>query len=168
MSIKNTLPVILSGLAMYFAFGLKAQSICFNFTNGTNASFNLNELRKITFDANSLKIHLWDGSMNSWLISSIDNNLYNETLPETEEGHVTAYPNPSSSDLHLLIKLPKEDNIQIDLFDACGTLINEKKINNINPGIFLETVDLSHLNVGFYTLRITGQNLSDVIKIIKN
>jgi len=168
MPIKNRLPILLSGLVMSCAFCHTAQSICFNFTNGTNASLNVNELRKITFDTNSMKIHLWDGNMYSWNISSIDNYLYNKSLPEIEEGHVTAYPNPSSSDLHLLIKLPTEDDIKIELFDTRGTLINEKKISNINPGMFLETLDLNQLNVGFYTLRITGQNLSDVLKVIKN
>jgi hypothetical protein len=168
MSIKNTLPMLLSGIALSFAFVLRSQSICFNFTNGTNSCFNLNELRKITFDANSMILHLWDGNMYSWNISTIDKYVYNESLSVTEEGHVTAYPNPSSSDVQLMFNLPKEDDIRIELFDSRGTLINEKKISNANPGLFQATLDLSQLNLGFYTLRIIGQNFSDVTKVMKN
>ena len=160
--------MLLSGMALSFAFVLRSQSICFNFTNGTNSCFNLNELRKITFDANSMILHLWDGNMYSWNISTIDKYVYNESLSVTEEGHVTAYPNPSSSDVQLMFNLPKEDDIRIELFDSRGTLINEKKISNANPGLFQATLDLSQLNLGFYTLRIIGQNFSDVTKVMKN
>jgi len=56
---------------MLFTTELNAQSIHFNYTDGTNASYNLEDVRKITFDADVMNLHLWDGSVYSWNVSTI-------------------------------------------------------------------------------------------------
>ena len=48
-----------------------AQSIHFNFIDGTNTSYNLEDLRKITFDADVMNLHMLDGSLYAWNVSTI-------------------------------------------------------------------------------------------------
>ncbi len=50
-------------LTLLFNIELRAQSVHFNYGNGTNASYNLSDLRKITFDADLMNMHLFDGTV---------------------------------------------------------------------------------------------------------
>ena len=58
-------------LTLLFNIELRAQSVHFNYGNGTNASYNLSDLHKITFDADLMNMHLFDGSVFSWPIANV-------------------------------------------------------------------------------------------------
>ncbi len=49
---------------LYTSFS-HAQSIYFNYTDGTNAAYNLADIRKITFDVDLMQLHMNDGSIYS-------------------------------------------------------------------------------------------------------
>ena len=88
-------------LTLLFTAGLRAQSIHFKFTDDTKASYKLQDVRKITFDADVMNLHLRDGSVYAWNVSTIGHYLYNELPLNVEEWlnqanvwDVTVYPNP--------------------------------------------------------------------------
>jgi hypothetical protein len=139
------LSIALLGLAMLFNVGLRAQSIHFNYTDGTNASYNIEDVRKITFDADVMNLHLLDGSVYAWNVSTI--------------GY--------STNLNVCYNLPKEDEITIALFDMQGKLILEKKIGNKISGEHQETLDLKDLPQGSYVCRITGKQNSITKQVVK-
>ena len=56
----------------------KAQSIYFNYTDGTNVAYNLIDVRKITFVSDEMNLQLMDGSIFSWNVSSIGHYQYDE------------------------------------------------------------------------------------------
>ena len=70
---KVFLLFLLLGLA---SISSKAQSIYFNYSNGTNAAYNLTDVRKITFVADEMNLQLFDGSVYSWNVSSIGHYQY--------------------------------------------------------------------------------------------
>ena len=86
-----------------------AQSLYFNFTNGTSSSYDLIDIEKITFDDDLMKLHLLDGSLFSWNVSSIghyeydENNVGNvdELLNEINSFNLNIYPNPVGDFLNI-------------------------------------------------------------------
>ena len=165
----------LLGMVMLFSFGLHAQSIDFNYTDGTNASYNLADMRKITFDADVMNLHLWDGSIYVWNVSTIGYYEYDESslnvqewLNNANELEVAIFPNPTCTNLNVRYNLPKEDVITIALFDMQGKLVLEKNMGKLSLGKHLESIDVSNLLKGTYMCHINGQHQSVTKSIIKN
>jgi hypothetical protein len=153
----------------------KAQSIYFNFTNGTNTSYNLDNVRKITFDNDLMNLHLWDGSIYAWNVSTIGYYQYEQTnlniqecLNDANSMDVSVFPNPTSSSFNVRFNLLKEDIISISLFDMLGNVISEKKIGKLVSGQYQETFDLTNLYQGIFICRIQGQYQSVTKTILQN
>jgi hypothetical protein len=167
--------ITLLGIAILITVGLRAQSIHFNYTDGTYASYNLEDVRKITFDADLMNLHLLNGTVYSWNVSTIGNYKYNESslnvqhwLNNDNNWEVVVFPNPTSSTLNVLYNLPKEDEITIELFDMQGKLIFSEKIGKQVSGEHHNAIDASNLTKGSYECRINGLQQSVTKTVIKN
>ena len=168
-------PIALLGMVMLFAVGLRAQSIHFNYTDGTNASYNLENVRKTTFNADLMNLHLLDGSVYTWNVSTIGHYQFDESTLNLQEllnninaWEVVIFPNPTSANFNVHYNLPKEDEITIALFDMQGKLILQKNLGKLVSGEHHQTVDASNLTKGTYVCRINGQQQSVSKTIIKN
>ena len=175
MTKNKSKPLAMLGITMLFAVGLRAQSIHFNYTDGTNASYNLEDVRKITFDANLMNLHLLDGSVYGWNVSTIGDYQYNESSLNVQEWlnsanawEVVIFPNPTSTNLNLRYNLPKDDEITIALFDMQGKLILQKSLGKQVSGEQQQTLDVSNLHEGSYVCRIKGQHQTVTKTVIKN
>lgn len=151
-----------------------AQSIHFNYTDGTNNSYNLQDVQKITFDADVMNMHLLGGSIYSWNVSSIGYYEYDESSVNIEEWlhqanawDVAVYPNPTNGFLNVQFNLPKEDKILIGLYDVQGKLVLEKSLGNSAAGEHKEMLDLTHLPNGTYVCRISGEHNTITKKVFK-
>jgi hypothetical protein len=174
VSLKS-LTIALLGIAMLFTVGLRAQSIHFNYTDGTNASYNLEDVRKITFDADVMNLHLLDGSVYAWNVSTIGYYEHDESSLNVQEWlnnanawEVVIFPNPTSTNLNVCYNLPKEDEITIALFDMQGKLILQKSLGKQVSGEQQQTLDVSNLTEGTYVFRIEGQHQTVNKTLIKN
>jgi hypothetical protein len=168
-------PIALLGITLLCTVGLRAQSIHFNYTDGTYASYNLEDVRKITFDADLMNLHLWDGSVYAWNVSTIGYYEYDESslnmqewINNANEWELVIFPNPASSHLHLQYNLPHEDAITIGLFDMQGKLMLQKNLGKQALGEHQETLDLTSIPQGTYTCRISGQQNAIIKTVVKN
>jgi hypothetical protein len=153
---------------------LHAQTIDFNYTNGTNASYNVSDVRKITFVNDIMNLHFNDGSVYSWNVSSIGYYTYDETLVNVDsyisklnELKMNIFPNPTNNFLNISFNLPVEDNLIIAIYDLQGKIIFEKHLGNLNAGINTETIDMIGLVASNYIFKIYGKNVSFSKTIIK-
>jgi hypothetical protein len=151
-----------------------AQSIYFNYTNGTEASYALADVRKITFDDDVMNLHFIDGSLYSWNVSTIGYYKYDESLLNVQEWlnqanarEVIVYPNPTEASVNLQFHVPVADDVSLSLMDAQGKLMLEKKLGALPPGVHHETLDLGHLPQGMYVCRIAGRQHSINKQIVK-
>jgi hypothetical protein len=167
--------IALLGIAMVFTEGLRAQSIHFNYTDGTNASYSLEDVRKITFEADLMNLHFWDGTVFAWNVSTIGYYEYDQSslnvlewINSANVWNVMVFPNPTSTDLNVSYNLPKEDEITIALFDMQGKLMLQKGSGKQVSGEHQETLDLTSIDQGKYVCRISGLKNAITKTVIKN
>jgi hypothetical protein len=164
---------------MFFALvvistSVKSQSVYFNYSDGTNATYNLADVRKITFVADEMNLQLLDGSVYSWNVSSIGNYQFDENplgvdelLNKANNWKVNVFPNPATNLLNVKYNLPAEDKILISVFDLQGKLLLEVNKSNRTKGEHEEILDISKFPAGQYVCRIIGQTNTISKNIIK-
>jgi hypothetical protein len=167
-------PLFILVLALLFSARLEAQSVHFSYTNGTGAAYNLQDVSKITFTADVLNLHLQDGTITSWNVSTIRYYDYNASLvniepilDEVNNWNLQLFPNPTKDEIQLKYNLPKEDKINISLYDLTGKLVLEKNAGSKNAGENQDNLDLRQLAAGNYICRISGERNSISKQIIK-
>lgn len=169
---KNILCISLFTMQILFATG---QSIYFNFSNGTSSSYNLIDVEKITFDQDVMQLHLLDGSLFSWNVSSISHYEYDENivgnagelLNEINSFNLKIYPNPVSEFLNLSYHLSKVDALQFEIYDLNGRLCTEKNVGPKTLGEHQEEIFIGYLPSGSYLLKVKGREWTITKKIIK-
>ena len=151
-----------------------AQSVYFNYTDGTNAGYNLEDVRKITFVADEMNLQLLDGSVYSWNVSTIGHYQYDENtigidelLNKANSWQVNVFPNPANNLLNIRYNLPAEDKITITIFDLQGKLLLETNAGARVKGEHQESLDISSLSAGQYVCRLSGQKNTISKNIIK-
>ena len=152
-----------------------AQSFHFNYTDGTNASYSLLDVRKINFDADVMNLYLWDGSVFNWNVSTIEHYEFDEPIVNMEELLISAnsfdlklFPNPTGSYLNISFHLPQSDQIFIRFFDLQGNVLIEKKLGVLPSKYCIESLDLTHIPAGAYICCISGLNFAINKQVIKN
>jgi len=160
--------------AILFTVISNAQSIYFNYSDGTNAAYNLADIRKITFDVDLMQLHMTDGNVYSRNVSTIGHYQYNQSsvnvenlLTDLNDWNLEVFPNPTSDVLHIRYHLPKEDKISISLFDLQGKLMMEQVAGEKLSGKNQDIIDLRQIAAGTYICRIIGTNNSISKQIIK-
>jgi hypothetical protein len=167
--------IFLSIPLFFFITTLPAQNVYFNFSDGTTATFDLAEIRKVDFSADVMNVHLWNGSVYAWNVSVI-NSFQPETDPVGVEDFqpiskamdVLLFPNPSTREVSLRYNLPNEDEVHYALLDAGGKHITEIKLGKQAPGDYQQVLNLSELSSGNYLIRFTGKNGTISKVLIKN
>jgi hypothetical protein len=151
-----------------------AQSIYFNYTDGTTATYALVDVRKITFDDDVMNLHFVDGSLYSWNVSAIGYYQYDESQVNVQEWlnqanalEVSVYPNPADARLNLQFNVPAPDDVTLSLMDAQGKLMLEKKLGTLASGVHYEVLDICHLPQGIYVCRISGRQHTITKQIVK-
>jgi hypothetical protein len=151
-----------------------AQSIYFNYTDGTTASYALVDVRKITFDDDVMNLHFVDGTLYAWNVSTIGYYQYEESAVGVEEvlgrgnaWQAMVYPNPASDMLHVRYELPAQEEVTIALFDAQGKQVLQKTLGKQTAGEHLVKFDIAHLLAGNYVCRISGRDSAISKQVVK-
>ena len=166
--------ILLGFIAMLISTISFSQKIHFNYTDSTKSSYGLEDVRKITFDGDLMNLHLLDGSLYAWNVSTIGHYEYEETALNTQEllkkanaWNLSVFPNPTSTNLNVSFNLPKADEMSIALYDLQGKVVLEKKLGTKAMGKYQELLNISALPNGVYVCRISGVHNSITKQIIK-
>lgn len=174
MTKNKSKPIALIGMVLLFTIGLRAQSIHFNYTDGTNAAYNLEDVRKITFQGDEMNLHLLDGSLYAWNVSTIGHYEYEESTLNAQElldkanaWNLSVFPNPTSTNFNVSFDLSQADEMSIAIYDMTGKVVLEKQLGKIAMGKHQEVINISALTNGAYVCQIAGGNNSITKQIIK-
>jgi len=78
-----------------------------------------------------------------------------------------AFPNPTTNNSNIEIKLPATGEFQVDLFNMNGELQRNIHYGQIERGTFRQLIEMSDLPPGMYLVTILSANYKETIRIIK-
>jgi len=81
--------------------------------------------------------------------------------------YIETYPNPTSDVLNVSIKRVTKENVVIRIADITGRIIMTQNVNSKETSI-IETLNLSNLTSGVYTITVESAGNREVQKVIKN
>jgi hypothetical protein len=140
MTNNNSKPIALLAIASLFTLGLRAQNVHFNFNDGTQQSYALQDVRKKTFSPSAISLHLTDGTIYSWNYDVLGNYIFEEQLgtgiDETAEAltPMRVYPNPTSGSLSVEYALEAETSVTIELRDMQGRTVRTMELGTLPAG----------------------------------
>ncbi len=116
------------------------------------------------------------GSFNYYCIRALNPNGEADSNPGDNERCfnltdqmilLNPYPNPFNNILHLKFLLPKSDNMNVQLIDASGKMIQTLYDGKAPKNLFEVKSDLQHLRVGTYSVRIRYRDNVVVKSVVK-
>ncbi len=146
-------------LLLLSAFFTNAQSIYFSFTDGTQAAYNIADVRNITFTGDVMNLNKTDGSTVAWNVSTIGNYRYEEgtvgatTIENTAE--VLIYPNPAQGKVNISYQLPVADVVSIGIYDLQGKAVKTWASEAKDAGEHELLWQAEDLPKGSYVLRLS-------------
>ena len=153
---------------------LKAQNtLVVKEKSGTQTSFILNSLRKLTFPAGSMIVNKTDGSTSTYAFSTIRSltfsDLINNVSPiaKKERSNLTLYPNPVIDQLQMSYEALQEGSVQAEIIDFQGRILHRQAIS-CQEGTNQATIPVAQLQRGLYLFRLQNGNNVETIKFIKN
>ena len=162
---------IVLGILLSTIASVNAQTIDFNYTDGTTSSYNLIDVRKITFDVDVMNLHLWDGTVYSWDVNTIGQYEHNEgtlgVLQTLNDLKIKIFPNPTEDLLNLNFHYPKQGKLIMELYDIAGNLVLNRDFIELDSGLNQQSIDVSEIKSGIYNCRLIFENYSITKKIIK-
>ncbi|HRG91135.1 MAG TPA: T9SS type A sorting domain-containing protein, partial [Chitinophagales bacterium] len=77
---------------------------------------------------------------------------------------VKLFPNPATNAVQLQIGLTQSDDLNLQLADVTGKLVMEQYLGEVNDKTF--TLNLSTIASGVYYIRISGNNVNTVQRLV--
>jgi hypothetical protein len=125
----NYFRIFLSFLILLFSTieNIFGENILISLSDGSLSSYDLTDVRKITFVTDSMSLHMTDGTVHSWSLDHIRNYRYDNSVDIGSlhsEAALKAFPNPSQSDITFAIDLDAAGPVSLRILDAYGRIIN--------------------------------------------
>lgn len=78
----------------------------------------------------------------------------------------TAYPNPAKNNVNLHFVTVKNENYNIEICNTLGQVIKTVSLTDLQPGVYNQTIDLTGLSQGIYTIKVSGKYAQGTEKLI--
>jgi hypothetical protein len=142
-----------------------AGSLPATMTNGTNYTYTFNTALDPSWNKNNLRyaVLLLDNSTGNVLNSA--STTYPEAVKDVElNNNVNIYPNPATDYLNVSFELNHSSNVQVQIIDALGQVVNQVANNTMESGVQNLNVNTANLTSGVYFVKIQTENNSLVQK----
>jgi hypothetical protein len=101
----------------------------------------------------------------SFHIGPVEINPLTTEIPKEFKLYNT-YPNPFNPSAKVKFDIPKNTNVNINVFDVNGRLVNEFLNSNLQAGSYVLEFNGNELSSGIYYLKISADNFFDARKMI--
>lgn len=157
--------------ALFLSTIVQGQIVNFNFQNSGQASFNAQEISKITLENDSTRVFLSTGTIQKWPSTDIksitytEGTLVNEITKNPNISELNLFPNPSEN--NLIISLPgiSTGPMTLRILDQNGRTVMNRRIEFDNNTYNL---NIEALQSGIYTLVLnteSGLLFKEIIKL---
>ncbi len=164
------LKVTLSLMLVIGLTGLQAQSLHVRQSPGTETSYPLGDIRKISFSEGNLEITNHFNSTSSYALSALSNLSFSDIVLSIIDAEkfgdlsLIAYPNPVSHLLTIQLEDAGNTKSSVEILTISGKVLSTHDVT----GMQTARLDLSHLPRGIYLCRFRNSSTMKTVKIIKN
>lgn len=137
-------------------FHLHAQTaLTVSLQDGTQQSYSLTDLRKITFSNGNMLLTKTDASENTFAMNTVEKSFFNasssiEENISNEAQNVTVYPNPATDIIY--VNTGFEGAAKVQIYSLDGSLVLSTQISASG-----EAIDVSRLSSGLYIIKVNNQ-----------
>ncbi len=136
------------------------------FMNADNLNFALSSSSPAIDSGNP--VSFWDEDCTAPDMGAISYDQCDVVCPCDIEGvFVSAGPNPFQSYLNLSIRLEKEANLLVEIFNIEGSIVLSRQENQRSKGIHVITLPALNITAGAYILKVSSEHENWVEKIVK-
>ncbi len=162
-------------ILVFGVISMQAQNMLFvKEKSGSQTSFSLTNIQKLTFASGNITVNKYDGSLNTYDLTNIrylnfGNNETTGISPIEIEANNTLmlYPNPVTDQLNVQFISVGSDKVQIQIVNMQGQIILQQNIYS-QSGINYTTISVSQLLNGLYFCRLQNGGKPETIKFLKN
>jgi hypothetical protein len=165
------LPVLLLLLSPFQVFS-QQEAIQINFTDNSTISFLLDDVQKLDFTEDQMRLHQSDGMVLSWDFDFINYYTYiEETVTENKSVQAKSldmkvYPNPALYDLRVSFDILDKQDARLSVMSLDGKIMESRVLQGASKGNVL--IDISAYPAGQYILGLEGTTFKLSKSFIKN
>lgn len=151
------------------------QFVFFKFTDGSSGLYPLQQVKKLGFEGNGLKLQLKDGTEYSWQLSAIDHYKYTDIITAKEEASTAAdpwqvevFPNPSDGRQVLRFRLQPSGSAEVKVVDLAGRQVFSQHYDKLPAGQQEIRLNWPAVKPGTYRMQLTSKQFSVSKLIMRN
>ncbi len=140
---------------------------------GMQTTFMLSDVRSITLPSGNVMINKTDGSSSTFVMTDVRYMSFTDFTTtgiankDIRSSKFSFYPNPVSDEIHITYESDKTEDLRLVVFDIQGKVLYQEMINS-QIGTNTVKFNVSQLKNGLYLCRLSGSNIFETIKFIKN
>ncbi len=165
------LPFLLLLLSPFQVFS-QQEAIHIHFTDNTTMSFLLDDVQKLDFTEDQMRLHQSDGMVLSWDFDFINYYTYIDEVV-TENENILAksldmkiYPNPAWNDVTVSFDILDKQDARLSVMSLDGKIMESRVLQGASKGNAL--IDISAYPSGQYILGLEGTTFNLSKSFIKN
>ena len=155
---------------LMFCIGLLPLSATVNIQvhpkTGVNTSYELTNIKNLTFGSGNLTITMKDASVNNFALTTIGFlNFPNviSAIPENQVNtNLSMFPNPVKDMLYFVFPSSTKQSVQLEILGLDGKVLIKTLLNDVQNG-----VSVSNLQQGVYLCRLQNGTKTEMSKFIK-
>lgn len=158
-------------ILLMFTGSIFSQNMYVRMTTGTQTTYVINSVQKITFSAGDMIVHSNGGGTNNYAISEIRYVNFIDLVGVSEHdlsdaGAILVYPNPAEDILNVRLQNSGDNPLMAEIFSPDGKIV----LSNLHHDSMSEVfqINIAALPQGIYILRIFNNQTSETIRFIKN
>jgi len=147
----------------------------FRYTDGSSGLYPLQQVKKLGFENNGLKLQLNDGTEYSWQLSAIDHYKYTDIITSADETNTAGdpwqlevFPNPSDGKQVLRFRLPASSNAEVKVLDLAGRLVFRQNYDKLSAGQQEIRLNWPAVKPGTYRMQLISKQFSVSKLIMRN
>lgn len=148
-------------------------TLIFKQKNGMQTSYELSNVKKLTFSSGEIEINKSDGSTDDYLLNDIQMLSFNAKADEILDSKLSngnslnLYPNPASEMLTIDYYVSNSSFVCIEILDMKGLNMIQLSKNSL-CGLNEISLDVEKLPAGIYVCRINGNGILKTLKFVKS
>ena len=140
--------------------------------NSSTDSYNIDDVRKITFDS-GMNVHPHTGTITNYVIDDVrkitfDNSVVTSNgITDDISSYFRSYPNPASDHVNIEYSLTDESEVLLEVYNINGTLVSYFDLGKSSAGQHhFKWTNEQRLSTGIYILKLKTEEFIKTNRLV--